>query len=152
MAERKNTHGLELRQLRGVTFVDIGDMEIWDGADLSLIRDTLNVLIAKRRRDRVGIDMRHVKYVPSGFFGMLYDYYESEINVYLFRPQERVCQMLWFQRFFQEEHNGVWRLADEREHGLDVEHELSQVEVDCETQPLLPSTNDLVPQLQATSV
>ena len=45
MAERKNTHGLRLSRRREVMIVDIGDMEIWDGADLSLIRDTLNRLI-----------------------------------------------------------------------------------------------------------
>ncbi|MEZ6065584.1 MAG: hypothetical protein R3B90_07695 [Planctomycetaceae bacterium] len=131
MAERKNTHGLQLRHVRGVTFVDIGNMEIWDGADLSLVRDTLNVLIAKRRRRAIGIDMRHVKYVPSGFFGMLYDYYEGDINIYLFRPQDRVENMLWFQRFFQPKGAGVWKLCDENEFGLDVEQDQSERE-ECE--------------------
>ena len=28
-------------KLEGFTFIEIGDMEIWDGADLSLLRDTL---------------------------------------------------------------------------------------------------------------
>ncbi|MFV0443307.1 MAG: hypothetical protein ACK5Q5_07030 [Planctomycetaceae bacterium] len=119
MAERKNTHGLNLSSISGVTVVDIGDMEIWDGADLSLVRDTLAVLIDRRRRRTVGVQMRHVKYVPSGFFGMLYDWFESGINVYLVEPQDRVGNMLWFQRFFTEERPGLWRLQDLHETGID---------------------------------
>jgi hypothetical protein len=120
MAERKNTHGLSVRTLRGVAVVDIGDMEIWDGADLSLVRDTLSVLIDRRHRRSVGIDMRHVKYVPSGFFGMLYDWFEAGISVYLFEPQQRVINMLWFQRFFAPDRAGLWRLEDVHEVGIDA--------------------------------
>jgi transketolase len=47
---------------------------LWDGADLSLIRDTLNRLVVKERRRSIAIQMRTVKYVPSGFFGMLFDW------------------------------------------------------------------------------
>jgi hypothetical protein len=119
MAERKNTHGLNLSSICGVTVVDIGDMEIWDGADLSLVRDTLAVLIDRRRRRNVGVQMRHVKYVPSGFFGMLYDWFESGVSVYLVEPQERVENMLWFQRFFTQERPGLWRLEDLHETGID---------------------------------
>lgn len=120
MAERKNTHGLNVTTRRGISVVDIGDMEIWDGADLSLVRDTLSVLISRRRRRQVGIDMRHVKYVPSGFFGMLYDWFESGITVYLVEPQERVLNMLWFQRFFAQSQPGLWRLEDLYEAGIDA--------------------------------
>jgi hypothetical protein len=121
MAERKNTHGLHVRTVRGISVVDIGDMEIWDGADLSLVRDTLTVLIARRHRRSVGIDMRHVKYVPSGFFGMLYDWFESGISVYLVSPTDRVENMLWFQRFFAPDRAGMWRLEDAHERGIDAE-------------------------------
>lgn len=120
MAERKNTHGLQLTRRGGVSVVDIGDMEIWDGADLSLVRDTLNILIARRGRRAVGIQMQHVKYVPSGFFGMLYDWHESGVSVYLFNPQPRVERMLWFQRFFSEVRTGVHRLEDLYDVGIDV--------------------------------
>lgn len=121
MAERKNTHGLNLSSVRGITVVDIGDMEIWDGADLSLVRDTLAILVDRRRRRTVGVQMKHVKYVPSGFFGMLYDWFESGVTIYLIDPQERVNQMLWFQRFFTEERPGVWRLEDLYATGIDAE-------------------------------
>lgn len=122
MAARKNTHGLRLTHVRGITVVDIGRMEIWDGVDLSLIRDTLTVLIARRRRRAVGIQMKHVKYVPGGFFGMLYDWFETGVRIYLLRPQERITNMLWFQRFFLEERPGLWRLEDLYETGIDGEH------------------------------
>lgn len=121
MAERKNTHGLNLSSVRGITVVDIGDMEIWDGADLSLVRDTLAILIDRRRRRTVGVQMKHVKYVPSGFFGMLYDWFEAGVTVYLVEPQERVENMLWFQRFFTLERPGLWRLEDLYPVGIDAE-------------------------------
>lgn len=124
MAERKNTHGLRLTNVRGIAVVDIGDMEIWDGADLSLVRDTLTVLIARRRRRAVGIQMRHVKYVPGGFFGMLYDWFEAGVHVFLLRPQPRVERMLWFQRFFTQVRPGLWRLEDLYETGIDSESTL----------------------------
>lgn len=130
MAERKNTHGLQLARRRDSVVVDIGDMEIWDGADLSLIRDTLNQLIIKQRRRAIGIQMRSVKYVPSGFFGMLYDWHDQGITVRLFAPQPRVTGMLWFQRFFELDGKDCYVLRDnpesyddllERDDGEDTE-------------------------------
>lgn len=120
MAERKNTHALRLTRRHGATTVDIGKMEIWDGADLSLVRDTLNTLIARRRQRSIAVQMKYVKYVPSGFFGMLYDYYEAGIAVHLFSPQPRVASMVWFQRFFVEEKPGMFRLEDMHEEGIDA--------------------------------
>lgn len=119
MAERKNTHGLTVKRQHRATVIDIGEMEIWDGADLSLIRDTLNRLIVKERRRSIAIQMRTVKYVPSGFFGMLYDWFERGITVRLVAPQERVTQMLWFQRFFELEQEGCYLLRESV--SLDVE-------------------------------
>ena len=112
MAERKNTHGLTVKRHRRATVIDIGEMEIWDGADLSLIRDTLNRLIVKERRRSIAIQMRTVKYVPSGFFGMLYDWFERGITVRLVAPQDRVTQMLWFQRFFEREQEDCYLLRE----------------------------------------
>jgi len=123
MAERKNTHGLRLSRRRDVMIVDIGDMEIWDGADLSLIRDTLNQLILKERRRAIGIQMRSVKYVPSGFFGMLYDWFEQGISVRLFSPQPRVANMLWFQRFFEAEGRNGFVLRENLEAFVEIGEE-----------------------------
>lgn len=123
MAERKNTHGLRLSRRRDVMIVDIGDMEIWDGADLSLIRDTLNRLILKQRRRAIGIQMRSVKYVPSGFFGMLYDWHDQGITVRLFSPQPRVANMLWFQRFFEAESKSCYVLRENLEDFVEAAEE-----------------------------
>lgn len=75
-------------------------MEIWDGADLSLLRETLNDLIANQKCRSVGVDMSFVKYVPSGFFGMLYDWHEKGVVIHLYSPLARVRNMLWFRQFF----------------------------------------------------
>ena len=87
-------------KLEGFTFVEIGDMEIWDGADLALLREALFRLIVSEKRRKVGVDMRFVKYIPSGFFGMLYDWRDQGVRVQLFSPQDNVRRMLWFHRFF----------------------------------------------------
>jgi hypothetical protein len=112
MAERKYTHGLSTRDEHGVTVVDIGDMEIWDGADLSLLRDTLAVLIHRERCKSIAVDMATVKFVPSGFFGMLFDWFEQGVAVRLINPQPRVMNMLWFKRFFIWEKDDRYRLKD----------------------------------------
>lgn len=111
MAERKNTHGLKVTLRNGCRVIDIGSMEIWDGADLSLIRDTLTRLIVTQRQQSIGIDMSCVKYVPSGFFGMLFDWFEEGVTVRLFSPQPRVANMLWFKRFFESEKKDVYCLT-----------------------------------------
>ena len=113
MAERKNTHGLTVKRQRAATVIDIGDMEIWDGADLSLIRDTLTRLISKEGRRSIAVQMRTVKYVPSGFFGMLYDWWDQGISVRLISPQPRVSRMLWFQRFFELENGDCYVLRED---------------------------------------
>src|SRR5690606_34762558 len=62
---------MTIHQWDGVTVLDLGDMDIWDGADLSLLRDTLTELIQEDGCRDIGVRMHQVKYVPSGFFGML---------------------------------------------------------------------------------
>lgn len=110
MAERKNLDGLKIRKWRDVAVLDLGRMDIWDGADLSLLRDGLNKIIVQDRYRSVGVDMSSVKYVPSGFFGMLFDWFEEGVSVWLFRPRTRVRNMLWFRTFFAEEVEGCFLL------------------------------------------
>lgn len=124
MAERKHTHGLELTVRNGVMVVSIGDMEIWDGADLSLIRDTLFALISKDGCSSIGVDMRYVQYVPSGFFGMLFDWFERGVQVRLYHPRERVRNMLWFRMFFDMPGNGVCVLHDGKKINEEVSEDL----------------------------
>jgi len=57
--------------------VSLQDMEIWDGADLSRLREILTRMIIDDGYRSVGVDLSSVKYIPSGFFGMLYEWYES---------------------------------------------------------------------------
>lgn len=84
----------------GVAVLDLGHIEIWDGADLALLRETLTQTIEIGRHQAVGIEMRYVKYVPSGFFGMLFDWHEKGVAIYLYSPQPNVASMLWFRKFF----------------------------------------------------
>lgn len=95
----------------GVTVMDLGEMDIWDGADLALIRDTLTVLIQRERRRKIGVDMSHVKYIPSGYFGMLFDWKDRGVEMYLFDPQPNVRNMLWFRQFTERVADNVYRLT-----------------------------------------
>ncbi|SFJ53813.1 STAS domain-containing protein [Planctomicrobium piriforme] len=122
MAERKYTHGLSVNVSTQGTVIDIGDMEIWDGADLSLIRDTLFRLVLQEGVDSFAIDMHAVQYVPSGFFGMLFDWLDRGVEVRLLNPRDRVKQMLWFRKFFVADDAQTWRLH----HGLAIDERQSE--------------------------
>jgi len=119
MAERKSLDGLTLSDHNETRLMNLGDMEIWDGADLSLLRDGLNHVIMKENRRSVAVDMSCVKYVPSGFFGMLFDWFEKGVAVSLFAPQERVTNMLWFRQFFVPQSHGWFSLH----HGVPMEEQ-----------------------------
>lgn len=97
------------------TILDFGEMDIWDGADLSLLRESLIRLIDKEGVRAVGIVMTQVKYVPSGFFGMMFDWAERGVDVRLSRPQPNVGSMLWFQQFFADNGDGWFDLLLEPE-------------------------------------
>lgn len=112
MAERKYTHGLKLARRDSTTIISIGTMEIWDGADLSLIRDTIFGLVNRKDVSSIAIDMSCVQHVPSGFFGMLFDWNEKGIAIRLLSPRDRVMQMLWFRKFFEEQEPNVFRLCE----------------------------------------
>src|SRR5215510_12914731 len=92
---------LQLVPNDGFTVLNLGDMEIWDGADMALLRESLTRLIKAEKHRRIGVDMSHVKYIPSGFFGMLFDWYETGVQIRLYGPQPNVRKMLWFNRFFK---------------------------------------------------
>ncbi len=111
MSTRKDRMNIVVRE--GVTVMDLGEMDIWDGADLSLLRDTLLELIQDQKKEMIGVDMTFVKYIPSGFFGMLYDWHEKGIEFFLYTPQPNVGQMLWFQQFFEMIDEGVYQLQKE---------------------------------------
>lgn len=112
MAERKSLDGLTLTRQRDVTVMALGSMEIWDGADLALLRDGLTHLIMQRGDRSIAVDMSAVKYVPSGFFGLLFDWYDQGVSIRLHSPQQRVQNMLWFRQFFHHEMEGWYLLHD----------------------------------------
>lgn len=98
----------------GVHLLHIGTMEIWDGADLSLLRDGLFQLIEKEKCRAIAIDMSYVKYIPSGFFGMLIDWQEKRSAwIALTTPQPNVQNMLWFRRFFKLHADGMYELRND---------------------------------------
>ena len=101
----------------GVHLLHIGTMEIWDGADLALIRETLTSLIEQDGYRAIGINLSAVKYIPSGFFGMLFEWYEQGLKVCLYDPQVNVAQMLWFRMFFISEDHGSYILNDHEMRG-----------------------------------
>jgi anti-anti-sigma factor len=92
----------------------MGEMEIWDGADLALLREALTQFIEREGCRSLVVDMTYVKYIPSGFFGMLFDWHERR-NVWfaLTTPQPNVQRMLWFQQFFRPTPEGWFELWPE---------------------------------------
>lgn len=105
---------LRLSPREKFTVLDLGDMEIWDGADMALLRESLTRLIKAEKHHSIGIDMSHVKYIPSGFFGMLFDWYESGVRIRLYSPQPNVRRMLWFSQFFGLICENCFELAPQR--------------------------------------
>ena len=102
----------------GVTVLDLGDMDIWDGADLALLRETLHRMIQVEGRRSIGINMQSVKYIPSGFFGMLFDWHERGTEVHLYTPQVNVAAMLWFRQFFEHAGEGRYVLCGNPPHRI----------------------------------
>jgi hypothetical protein len=92
----------------------MGAMEIWDGADLALLREALATLIEREGCRSITVDMQFVKYIPSGFFGMLFDWHEKrDVAFALTPPQPNVQRMLWFQQFFRQADHGWYELYAE---------------------------------------
>ncbi len=85
-----------------IAVLDMGTVEIWDGADLVLLRDTLVEIRSDNRHPKIGINMQHVKSLPSGFFGMLLAWSDKNGpgSVFIISPGESVRGMLWFRLFF----------------------------------------------------
>lgn len=98
----------------GTHLLHMGEMEIWDGADLSLLREGFTQLIERDGVRSIIIDMHFVKYIPSGFFGMLFDWHEKRgVWFALTLPQPNVQRMLWFQQFFRRTDEGCYELWSE---------------------------------------
>lgn len=125
MASRKDR--MKLHDRDGVTVLDLGEVEIWDGADLALLRETLTNLINKAGCRSIGVNMSYVKYIPSGFFGMLFDWHEHGVAMRLYTPQPHVARMLWFRQFFEHECDGQYVLQSQPKEFL-VLHDATESE------------------------
>ena len=101
--------------------LDLGEMDIWDGADLALLRETMSNLVEKKSCKYLGVNLKHVKYIPSGFFGMLYDWHEKGVAVNLYFPQPNVANMLWFRQFFEEDTEGCHSLTQHSKNRISLE-------------------------------
>ena len=106
-----NQQRLNKLERDGVTVLDFGRVEIWDGGDLTMLRERFLELIDGQGCRSVGVEMSHVKYVPSGFFGMLFDMVQLGVEVRLFSPKPHVVQMVWFQQFFEQDGDERFLLA-----------------------------------------
>ena len=106
-------HQMTIEKLDRYQVIDLGPMDIWDGADLALLRETLTRLVENEGVTRVAVDMSHVKYVPSGYFGMLFDWAERGASICLDGPCERVRQMIWFRKFLAPMGDDRFRLETE---------------------------------------
>ncbi|MDG1895265.1 MAG: hypothetical protein P8J37_10180 [Fuerstiella sp.] len=124
-----------------LAIVGLDNIEIWDGADLALLREILTDLIEREEYRSIAVNLESVKYIPSGFFGMLYEWYENGINIQLHSPQPNVEQMLWFRMFFRPQHAGTFFLNDEavRDHtpGQQVEYHKQKFTADIDTETLM---------------
>lgn len=99
---RKKRQRIHLSETGAAVVLDLGPIEIWDGADLALLRETVTQLVQGQGRKSLAFEMQYVKYVPSGFFGLLLDCYDLGVKIQLNAPNEQIRGMLWFQRFFAE--------------------------------------------------
>ena len=113
MMNRKKRQRLKIEANGLAAVVGLDHIEIWDGADLALLREVLTELIDKESYRQIGVNLESVKYIPSGFFGMLYEWYEDGVCIQLHSPQPNVEQMLWFRMFFSPQPDGCFQLNDE---------------------------------------
>lgn len=114
---RNKRQRLDIQAEGSSVVVGLDEIEIWDGADLALLREVLTELIDKEEYRCVGVNLKSVKYIPSGFFGMLYEWYEDGIQIHLHSPQPNVEQMLWFRMFFHRQTEDIFQLNDEAVRG-----------------------------------
>ncbi|GAB4153290.1 MAG: hypothetical protein Tsb009_29660 [Planctomycetaceae bacterium] len=112
MHRESRFHRLEIARENGVTILSLNEMDIWDGADVALLRDSLIALVNSENCRSIGIDLRGVQHIPTGFFGMLYAWHQKEVDVRLYQPHPRIQEMLWFRHFFEAQPEGGYLLTN----------------------------------------
>jgi hypothetical protein len=112
MASKKKQR-MKVHEWDQFSVMDLGHVEIWDGADLALLRETQSRLVEREQCRFLGVNMEFVKYIPSGFFGMLFDLHERGVAIRLYAPQPHVKNMLWFRQFFDHLGHECYALCSE---------------------------------------
>ncbi len=84
-----------------MVIVAIGKQGIWDGSDLSRLRQALLSQVDGEKCHTIGLDMTYVKHLGTGFFGQLCHWHEKGFAIRLYSPQSCVRQMHWFRMFFE---------------------------------------------------
>lgn len=113
----------------GIPVLSLAEMDIWDGTDLSLLRDTLWDMIKKEGCKSFGIDLRQVQYIPSGFFGTMYSWHSRGVKVRLYSPHTRIRSMLWFRHCFQPIEDNCYLLSNTLRLDFDERPELKWYEL-----------------------
>jgi hypothetical protein len=111
MAERKHTHGLSIEFEGSTAVLRFGRKQIWDGADLSLLRDTLARVHRIDGCRSIAIDLATVQFLPSGFFGQLMDWSDRGVVLQILNPHERIRNMRWFQEYFAQDSGEVFTVV-----------------------------------------
>ncbi|MCH8829248.1 MAG: hypothetical protein IID45_06680 [Planctomycetes bacterium] len=109
--------------------MSLSEMDIWDGTDLSLLRDTLWEMIKKQDCRSFGIDLRQVQYIPSGFFGTMYSWHMKGVTVRLYSPHVRIRAMLWFRHCFRHIDENCYLLVNAPRLEFDEKPELNWYEL-----------------------
>ena len=144
---RKKRQRIQLNEQAGSVVLDMGPIEIWDGADLALLRETATRLVQEQSRRSLTFEMSHVKYVPSGFFGLLLDCFDQGVRIQLLNPTTHVTGLLWFQQFFAHEIDDLFLLHEGPQHEVPHDQPLPWASADDHEiwdanaikQPLIPS-------------
>ena len=71
-------------------------MEILEHSESCLIRDWIDT---QPKDIHVTIDLDGVNHLPSGFFGMIYSYYETGVRFAFINLSDRLRNFLWIKRF-----------------------------------------------------
>jgi len=121
---------MKVHEWEKFSVMDLGHVEIWDGADLALLRETQSRLVEREQCRFLGVNMEYVKYIPSGFFGMLYDLHDRGVGIRLYAPQPHVKNMLWFRQFFEDLGNECYALCSEPQQMLVVTDEEAEWDPD----------------------
>ncbi len=129
MRSTKRISRLNFEKRDGIPVLSLAEMDIWDGTDLSLLRDTLWEMIKKEGCTSFGIDLRQVQYIPSGFFGTMYSWHSRGVTVRLYSPHVRIRAMLWFRHCFQRVEENCYLLCNTPRLDFDERPELKWYEL-----------------------